>query len=448
MIENKWIYLIIIIIIIVIIIIFIFCRKGNDCDDKSECSDEKSQCSDDKSQCSDNRPDCPIKRPDCPIKRPDCPIKRPDCPKPRLIFKPLGFVQRKEDNNFEAEVAEKEHVKPDIVVLNPSIEKSTTNLKSLFEKHIDIPNELPGSGVKIAIISAYINPNIKKDLLASLKNDEIYSNTDISLLKQKIENNIAIINENNNSPIEQHAWNLQQTMEIQVLFKLCPNAKIYLLQAKSSHIEDILSAVQFACDPIEVNEHGVFGLGVHVVNLAWGGDISCLNENNEIYAGSCRADQIFTDYPDVIFSSSSGNKVSKTQWPSVNPYVIACGGLEFNDDKIQGWSSSGSGVDENYPANAATDFEFRNVPDVAGIANPLNGVTIHHNGFEVVVGGTALACTLFTAFVAIINSKRLQKNECLLTQELVFETIYKSQDLFGTENKKYNSLTGMGLFFV
>ena len=427
MIENKWIYIIIIIIIIVVIIVVVFScrRKENDCDD-NKCDSESNTSLD--SDCDENKPH----------PKPDC--EKPKSPK--IKFRPIGFVQRKSDNNFEADIPQKEHVKPDIVVLNPSIEKSTSTLKELISKHIGDIESTSCEGIKIAIVSAYINPNIKKDLYHVLSGDFKCAID----LKNRIENDIIIVNENQNCTKDHHAWNLQQTMEVQVLAKLCPGAKIYLLQAKSSHIEDMLSAVQFACDPTSPNEDGVFGLGVHVVNLSWGGDISCLNENDEIFAGSCRADQIFADYPNVIFSSSTGNIAKKTQWPSINPYVIACGGLEFKDSKIQGWASSGSGSDEEYPSNPATGSEFRTVPDVASFANPLNGVTVHHNGVEVVVGGTALSCTLFTAFISILNARRLKKGMSLLNQNILLDSIYNDHELFKVENAKYDPLTGMGLF--
>jgi kumamolisin len=117
-------------------------------------------------------------------------------------------------------------------------------------------------------------------------------------------------------------------------------------------------------------------------------------------------------------------------FPSVSPYVMACGGttLTVSSDKTsiagevvwnngprsQGGGATGGGVSEltplpvwqancGVPPSINTGFIGRGVPDVAADADPDTGYKIRVHGQDGVAGGTSAVAPLYAALVARLN---------------------------------------------
>lgn len=447
---NKTLVIIIVIIIIIIIIgllVYLFNRNNNKCKDNNTTISDQTSCS--------NKSQTPNKN------------STPDVNGLRI-----SNLVRQDDGNFVAFNVTDSNMKPDIVVLNPN-SKGGMNFTELINcigltgvagiKKVENGIYLAGNGTTIAIVSPYINPNIKQDLILSLvsQNGILHDNSNATVLANKISSNLTILYNNNaiNSSKNSEAWGIEQSLEIQTIMNLCPGAKVYLIQARSESVDDMVDAIEVACNPDVVN--------AQIVNLGWGGNFNCLNEDSNIEAGSCDADQIFAKYPNIIFCASAG--MAGTQWPMVNPYVIAVGGVSVANEELTAWSQTGGGPNANYPGSTFQNTVYPNpiprlTPDIASIADPECGVNIYYNGINIVVGGNSLSTTIFSAFFNLVNSYRIMVSKSYLTQLEVQNAIYgdkfsgvggehnpylvcviQGQNKNFTASTGYDCLTGMGV---
>lgn len=127
-------------------------------------------------------------------------------------------------------------------------------------------------------------------------------------------------------------------------------------------------------------------------------------------------------------SDGAGDGQLHVDFPAASPYALACGGttLKASAGKITSesvWNetasnngSTGGGVSTVFalpayqqkagvPANPATNFVGRGVPDVSGNADPETGYQVVVDGQSVVVGGTSAVAPLWAGLVALFNQK-------------------------------------------
>jgi hypothetical protein len=427
-----------------------------------------------RSKCNKNNDNCSLDKPLSKDKNDAPPKKTTQKVASNNSFAQFGLIERS-DGNFSVPPSKQDNVTPNFVVLNPSV-SGGLSFPDLIKYSgagglagLGPNNTLYGKGVTIAIISAYVNPNIKNEVASSLigPNGILNGVVDSSNLQNQIINNLNIINLNTSgNDVTNNGWSLQQSLEVQTIMNLCPGATVYLIQSQSANINDIIAAIRYACDPVNPTGSENKGLGANVVNLAWGGDVACRDASGNTLVGTCVADQIFSDYEDVVFSASAGD--SGTQWPMVNPYVLSVGGASIVNGQLNGWGSGG-GSNTLYPGSFAQNIPFedpiaRMTPDIASFADPLAGVFVNYTNLSsgqdsatsnintTVIGGTSLAVTLFTSFVALVSSIRLASGKDCLNQEQVQIVIYgDSFSGLGSVNpllanqSGYNFVTGMGV---
>jgi len=295
-----------------------------------------------------------------------------------------------------------------------------------------------GSGAVIAIVVAYSIPTIKNDLKAALSSTKgiIPGNTSLATT---ISNNLTIVPVNSSgqavSSVPQNAgWGIEASMDVQTIVSLCPGAKVYLVQANSASINDMVMAVKYAVETLKAQ----------VVNMSWGGSYPCSNNvgvNAEPF--SCLADQLFANYPNVIFAASAGDSGAQTGWPMAHPNVVSIGGTTLNmvnntsgTSTQSGWKGSGGGPDSYYNAGSYQQQAYgfmakRQTPDIAFLADPASGVWVYDTtgtGTKpwAVYGGTSLAAPVFAAIVGLINSARIKVGKSPLTQTQLWNGIYGS----------------------
>ncbi|HWA88213.1 MAG TPA: protease pro-enzyme activation domain-containing protein [Opitutus sp.] len=107
--------------------------------------------------------------------------------------------------------------------------------------------------------------------------------------------------------------------------------------------------------------------------------------------------------------------------PAGDPSVTGVGGTTLEADSNGAvssewaWSNSGGGVSAVYPRPSwqvgqgikpVTDFDGRQVPDVAAAADPSYGALVIVNGQSLDVGGTSWSAPVWAAFCALINEAR------------------------------------------
>ncbi len=215
-----------------------------------------------------------------------------------------------------------------------------------------------GSGQTIAIVDAYNDPNIVSDVATfsskfglPVANLKVVSQTGTSTL-----------------PTNSTDWSEEISLDVEWAHAIAPGANILLVEAKSSSLSDLLTAVKYARNYA----------GVSVVSMSWG--------TNE-FRGETSYDSYFTTptgHTGVTFVASSGDSGS-TCWPSVSSNVLAVGGTTLTLTSSNAyssetaWSDSGGGVSSyealpGYQKMIGISASGRVTPDVSYDANPSTGV--------------------------------------------------------------------------
>jgi len=113
--------------------------------------------------------------------------------------------------------------------------------------------------------------------------------------------------------------------------------------------------------------------------------------------------------------STDGLDILTVDFPASCPNVTAVGGTTlicpnfvYDSDTIETvWNDTGGGISTiftNPPYQ--TDASFRNIPDIALVADPNTGIEIFINGkIQKGYGGTSISSPLFAGFLAITNQK-------------------------------------------
>lgn len=284
------------------------------------------------------------------------------------------------------------HVHPNATA-TPSTTRTPANIRHVygFDK---IANQ--GAGQTIAIVDAYDHPSIESDLNTFSSAYSLPACTTANGCFKKIYASGI-------KPATDPDWALEIALDVEWAHAIAPQAKIMLVEAKSSSLNDLFAAVDTAVRN-----------GASVVSMSFGG-----NEFN----GQANFDYHF-NVAGVTFVASSGDSGNGVEYPAASRNVVAVGGTTLKSDAYgnyigeTAWSGSGGGVSayESEPAGqTAWPLPYtgkRGVPDVAYNADPSTGVPVYtsvaYNGqtgwFQ--MGGTSAGAPQWAALFAIANSAR------------------------------------------
>jgi kumamolisin len=214
-----------------------------------------------------------------------------------------------------------------------------------------------------------------------------------------------------------HTWDVEESLDIEWAHAMAPSAKIILVEACSSSINDLLVAEYVA--GLEVAKYG-------------GGDISNSWGTSE-FAGEVGTidDYFYRSYwSHTTYFASAGDSGWGAAYPSSSPWVVSAGGTTINRDASGNflsescWSGSGGGVssvetwqsppDINTGMGPWTDYQFpfagqgpRQTPDMSFDADPASGVFVYDSdsgtGTWYVVGGTSVASP---SLAGIVNASK------------------------------------------
>ena len=267
-----------------------------------------------------------------------------------------------------------------------------------------------GSGQTIAIVDAFNSPNIRSDLQAF---DQQFG------LADPIGDAFKIVSQTGSTtnlpgvdpsgPGSAGSWDLEVSLDVEVVHALAPGANILLVEANSNGAGDLQNAINFARQQT----------GVVVVSMSFGyGEAS----------NQTMTDGIFTTPSGrggVTFVAATGDSGLPAFYPAFSPNVLAAGGTTLTVDTSgnilneAGWSGSGGGVStvESQPAyqnGVVTQFSStkRTVPDVAFDGDPNTGASVY-DSYDygtvnpwVKVGGTSLSAPGWAALIAIADQAR------------------------------------------
>jgi subtilase family serine protease len=255
-----------------------------------------------------------------------------------------------------------------------------------------LPSGTNGKGQTIAIVDAFNDPNIEKDL-------GFYSSTYGLPACTTANGCFKKVNQTGGTtyPPNDSGWALEISLDVEIAHAACPNCKILLVEATSNLFSNLLAAEDYAI------KHAT------VVSNSWGGGES----SNEI---SYDSHFNHIGHPITFPSGDSGYGV---EYPASSQYVTAVGGttLNLNSNNTYKseivWEGTGSGCSHYEPKptwQKDPACTRRTVGDVAADADPGTGAAVYDSvpyqkrtgWFQ--VGGTSLSSPLIASAYALAGN--------------------------------------------
>jgi subtilase family serine protease len=214
------------------------------------------------------------------------------------------------------------------------------------------------SGRTVAIVDAYGYPNLERDL-------GIYRSQFRLPPCTKANGCLRIINQSGGSSLPRLnvGWAQEQALDVDAVSAACPDCKILVVQASSSSIVNLGTAVNTAA-----KQSGV----VAISNSYGGGDLSDATYGK------------YYNHPGIAVTASTGdNGYQGGSFPASSTYVTAVGGTSLAVSGLTRvsetvWDGAGSGCSTvNVALAAAASFDTgcakRAIADVAAAADPATG---------------------------------------------------------------------------
>jgi kumamolisin len=207
-------------------------------------------------------------------------------------------------------------------------------------------------------------------------------------------------------------WELEAALDLQWAHAMAPDAKLFLVEARSNSFSDLFAAERVAGQLVA-------NAGGGEVSNSWGGDE---------FAGETSFDSNFIT-AGVVYFASSGDQPG-VQYPAASPDVVAAGGTTTarnastaNFLSERAWDLAGSGLSafEARPAyqNVIQTIvgSRRGVPDLSFDSNPVTGAWVFDStpvqgagSGWFIVGGTSLASPALAGIVNAAGSKLPSSN--------------------------------------
>jgi subtilase family serine protease len=263
---------------------------------------------------------------------------------------------------------------------------------------------MPGTGGynAIAIVDAYHYPT-------SL-NDFNYFASHFGLPTESSTNALGSTNQvfqvvyaSGRQPSTNGGWAQEEALDIEWAHAMAPGAKVYLVEAASSSMTDLMSAVDVASRLPNVKE----------VSMSWGGGE---------FRGETTYDVHFPRTNGIVYVAASGDTGGVVEYPAACPNVVAAGGTSVSTNSSggllseTGWSGSGGGTSlyepkPSYQAGVAnTPSTMRGVPDVSSDADPYTGVSVYDSTVYqrmsgwLVFGGTSVSTPCLAGMVNVSDN--------------------------------------------
>jgi len=287
--------------------------------------------------------------------------------------------------------------------INPNVPNTSFSAPQLINLY-NVPSIAPTTGkrkVIIAIIVAYTYPNVKADLQTFWKS---YANYGPNSTPPTL-NVYTMPGSTPNS-----GWALEECLDVQMVCSINPNANIWVVEAKTDGLTDLLAAIEYATGTIHAD----------VISMSWGGsDFASYSQYNTYFTNTTKC-----------FCAATGD-ANVVSWPSTVSNVIAVGGTTLlwnpNSPNLRTeftWSGAGCGYSSTMAkptyqnglaALALSGQTRRAIPDVSLIANPQTAFSVVYAGNWNSVGGTSVSTPFFSAIISLANQSRINAGKPTLT---------------------------------
>lgn len=284
-----------------------------------------------------------------------------------------------------------------------------TDLKRIYS----INNVFNGNGITIGVIEGFVSSTLLKDL-------DVYSRqfglpkADISVIEK-------------GTKLKNDAWELESTLDVQLIHAVAPLARIVVITPNSPMIEDLISAIGIANDN-----------GVDIISMSFG-----VNESSDVLKFDAQLSER------IVYVASAGDNPAVCVYPASSPNCLSVGGTEvfLNDngerkDEIA-WSSGGGGVSEYFKLPVYQQLiqnvkDKRMLPDVSMIARgDESNVGVYYTdnstmkGGWVSVKGTSIGAPVWSGIIANLFEGMNRK----LGSEALLKVIYSLAGVEGYSNK-------------
>ncbi|GGU73152.1 hypothetical protein GCM10010260_01000 [Streptomyces filipinensis] len=254
-----------------------------------------------------------------------------------------------------------------------------------------------GSGMTVAIVDAYNDPNAESDLATYRSTYGLSSCTKANgCFKQ-----VSQTGSTTSLPTNDSGWAGEEALDLDMVSAVCPNCSIILVEANSANDSDL-----------GIAENEAVSLGAKVVSNSWGGSES---------SSQTTEDTQYFKHPGVAITVSSGDSAYGAEYPATSQYVTAVGGTALTTaSNSRGWSESvwhtsstegtGSGCSA-YDAKPSwqtdTGCSKRMEADVSAVADPATGVAVYDtyggSGWAV-YGGTSASAPIVAGVYALAGT--------------------------------------------
>jgi subtilase family serine protease len=252
-----------------------------------------------------------------------------------------------------------------------------------------------GSGETIAIVDAYDDPNAASDLAAYRS----YYGLSACTVANGCFSKVSQTGSTTSLPTADSGWAGEISLDLDMASAVCPNCHITLVEAKSSSMANLGTAVNEAVK-----------LGAKYVSNSYGGSES---------SSDTTYDTSYFKHPGVAITVSAGDEGYGAEYPAASQYVTSVGGTALSSSSTtRGWtekvwntsSSEGTGSGcSSYDAKPSwqTDASCskRMIADVSAVADPATGVSVYDTYGDgtgwVTYGGTSASSPIIAAVYAL-----------------------------------------------
>jgi len=258
----------------------------------------------------------------------------------------------------------------------------------------NLPSSTAGAGQTVAIVDAYDDPNAAADLSVYRSTYGLPPCTTASGCFRKVNQSGGT-----RAPKANGGWAQEISLDLDMVSAVCPNCKILLVEASTSSLTNLGTAVNTAVR-----------LGANVVSNSYGGGES---------SSDTSYDASYFNHPGVAITVSSGDSGYGVQYPAASQFVTAVGGTSLSRaSNARGWSETvwsgaGSGCSA-YDSKPAWQTDAgclkRTVADVAAVADPNTGVAVYDSYAAqgasgwLVFGGTSVAAPVIGSVYALAGN--------------------------------------------
>ncbi len=247
-----------------------------------------------------------------------------------------------------------------------------------------------GSGMTVAIVDAYNDPNALQDVNVYRSEwgiPQLNSSTTPAVFSQVNGDGGSSLPRNNSS------WSEEISLDLDMVSAICPKCNIMLVEANSASLVDLGTAVNYAANN-----------GASVISNSYGA-----SEFN----GETTYDKYYK-HLGIPITVSAGDSGYGVEYPAASQYVTAVGGTTLKGSPTTPWSQTvwsgtGSGCSQYEPnpgwqPSISGVCSNRTVADTSAVADPYTGVAVYDSFHEpgwMVFGGTSVASPIIASVYAL-----------------------------------------------